>query len=76
MVDSRARLEYLASLDPDIALLQEVELPAWASDRWSVVAAPPSPWGSAILARPGLHVRSGEVDWEGGYRYGVLLATA
>jgi exonuclease III len=67
---------YLASMDPDVALLQEVELPSWAAERWSIVAAPSAPWGSAILARPGLPLHAGQVDWDGGFRQGVLLATA
>ena len=28
--------QYLVELDPDIALLQEVDPPAWTDDRWAV----------------------------------------
>jgi len=66
---------YLAALDPDIALLQEVTPPDWALERWSVVQPSTSPWGSAILARHGLELRPGPTDWHGGFEQGVLLAT-
>lgn len=66
---------YLSDLDPDIALLQEVTVPRWATERWSVVAPSPSPWGSVILARPDLRLRDGPIDWSGGFRQGILLAT-
>ena len=68
--------EYLAELDPDIALLQEATVPEWARERWSVVAPSRSQWGSAVIARPSLALLEGPVDWEGGYEQGVLLATA
>lgn len=51
-------------------------VPDWASERWSVVVPPPAPWGSAILAKPGLPVSAANIDWQGGFRQGVLLATA
>lgn len=46
----------LAAMDPDIALLQEAQPPAWVRQRWDVVKAPTRYWGSAILAKPALHV--------------------
>jgi exonuclease III len=66
---------YLASLEPDVALLQEVTPPDWAFERWSVVQPSASPWGSAIVARPELQLSGGQTDWEGGFIQGVLLAT-
>ena len=52
---------YLKDLDPDVALLQEVVIPAWAEGHWpSIVAArkyapvfgkPDVPWGSSILTK-------------------------
>ncbi len=67
---------YLAALDPDVALLQEAAPPAWARERWSIVSPSAAKWGSAVIARPQLNLTAGEVDWEGGYAEGVLLATA
>jgi exonuclease III len=67
---------YLAALDPDVALLQEATPPQWARERWSIVAPASARWGSAIIARPELRLTPGPVDMEGGFREGVLLATA
>jgi hypothetical protein len=67
---------YLAALDPHVALLQEARPPAWARERWSFVPPSSAGWGSMILARPSLKLTPGPVDWEGGFREGVLLATA
>jgi len=54
---------YLAALDPDIALLQEVVPPAWARDRWTIEARPLRDWGTAIVAKPGLKLqRTPETD--------------
>jgi endonuclease/exonuclease/phosphatase family metal-dependent hydrolase len=49
---------WLAAVDPDVALLQEVEPPDWARERWQVHALPHHFWASAIVARHGipLHV--------------------
>jgi endonuclease/exonuclease/phosphatase family metal-dependent hydrolase len=47
---------WIASLDPDIALLQETRPPEWACDRWIVETRPYQLFASAILARPGLKV--------------------
>ncbi len=48
---------YLAALDPDIALLQEVLPPAWARERWDIEMRPVRDWGTAIAAKPGLKLR-------------------
>jgi exonuclease III len=49
---------YLAALDPDIALLQEVLPPAWARERWDIDFRPIRQWGTAIVAKPALKLRS------------------
>jgi len=49
---------YLAALDPDIALLQEVLPPAWARERWDIDFRPIREWGTAIVAKPWLKLRS------------------
>jgi hypothetical protein len=47
--------QWLAESDPDVALLQEAVLPAWARDLWPVVVHAPKyltkRWGSAIVSR-------------------------
>lgn len=47
---------YLAALDPDIALLQEVNPPEWACQRWTIEMPPIRNWGSAIVVRKGLQL--------------------
>jgi exonuclease III len=49
--------QYLAELDPDIALLQEVDPPAWTDERWAIEARPVRGWGSAIAAKPDLKLK-------------------
>jgi len=53
--------QFVEKNDPDVALLQEAVVPAWAAERWPFVLGsrryPPKPnrpdvaWGSAIVAR-------------------------
>jgi hypothetical protein len=45
---------YLASLDPDTALVQEATPPPWCRDIWDIAIADVATWGSAVLAKPGL----------------------
>lgn len=60
MAHNRRAWEYLGELDPDVALLQEVnpsKAPGWVHEKWpDQVAWPPASWSwrSAILAKPGL----------------------
>lgn len=62
---------YLASLGPDIALVQEALPPVWAGDVWDinhVQTYPAQDWGSAVLIRKS----AGVTVWEGlsdGYRW-------
>ena len=68
---------YLAALDADIAFLQEVKPPAWASERWDIEMAPHKQWGSAILAKPGLGLTSYPDQTQGVLgHFGPYLATA
>jgi len=53
---------YLAALDPDLALLQEVRPPTWAQHHWGIVAGSFANWGSAIVYRRGLDVRAIETQ--------------
>ena len=49
---------YLAALDPDVALLQEVSPPEWAKQEWQIHyerAYRDRDWGSAVLVKDGLH---------------------
>lgn len=48
---------YLASLAPDIALVQEATPPPWCRDIWDIAMADVATWGSAVLAKPGLGLR-------------------
>lgn len=60
--------EYLAELDPDVALIQEATPPPWAGERWDIVMAEVKRWGSAILAKRELSLtaydRPAESIWE------------
>ena len=68
---------YLAALDPDIALLQEVKPPAWASERWDLEMGAYKHWGSAIVAKRGLGLTSAPGQREGVLgHFGSYLATA
>lgn len=51
---------YIAALDPDLAMLQEVrpQLPPWVYERWTVVRPQVKFFGSAILAKPDLRLAS------------------
>lgn len=63
MNHSRRSWDYLAVLDPDVALLlQEMNIaaqPSWARERWPDQVMWPTAswgWGSAILAKPELRL--------------------
>ena len=51
-----AAWHWIAALQPDVALLQEAHVPAWARDRWTVIADPQhdDDFGTVLLARPGV----------------------
>ena len=62
----------LETLNPDIALLQEVVIPEEVATDYSCLFAPRSPtlvWGSAILSRVG----ELELDWEDSSRGARLV---
>lgn len=49
---------YLRALDPDIALLQEVNPPEWAKKHWQIhhgAAYEKQKWGSAVAVKEGLY---------------------
>lgn len=68
---------WIAALDPDLALLQEVLPPAWASERWDVRVGPHEFFASALLARHRTDLRQASLP-SGGVleRFGSYLATA
>jgi hypothetical protein len=53
---------WLATLDADLALLQECVPPDWARERWTFVNLPFQFWASAIVAKPTLGLRPLELD--------------
>ncbi len=68
---------YLAALDADVAFLQEVKPPAWASERWDIDMAPHKHWGSAIVAKRELGLTSPPDRTLGVLgQFGAYLATA
>lgn len=68
---------WVAAVDPDLALLQEVRPPVWAPGRWDVEMGPFKWFASAVLARRGLGLRP-VAPPDGGVldRFGSYLATA
>ena len=62
---------YLAALDPDIALLQEVLPPTWARSKWDIEMRPVREWGTAIVAKPSLKLR-GSPDRNGDSATGAM----
>jgi hypothetical protein len=68
---------WLATLDPDLALLQECVPPDWARERWAIVNLPFQLWASAIVAKPELGLAPVGVDKASLLgRFGSYLATA
>ena len=77
---------YLRERDPDVALLQEATVPAWAEERWGSViheARRRGPkargWGSAVIAKDEGFERFApgeETPWLDRFRGGVVLARA
>jgi endonuclease/exonuclease/phosphatase family metal-dependent hydrolase len=59
---------YLASLGPDIALVQEATPPEWSGDIWERAMVDVTTWGSAVLAKGSLGLKPlalrPEVPWE------------
>lgn len=68
---------FLEALDPDIALLQEVDPPDWvaARDGWTLVPGRYEKWGSAILAKTGLNPTAFDGEPEGRLERVGYLAT-
>jgi hypothetical protein len=66
--------EYVASLDPDIALVQEAVVPGWAEDKWTVLRSPGSGWGSVILAKPRFNLREIDASTELNIKGGLVTA--
>ena len=77
---------YLRERDPDVALLQEATVPAWAEERWGSVihearrrGSKARGWGSAVIAKDeGFErfVPGEETPWLDRFRGGVVLARA
>jgi exonuclease III len=53
---------HLERLDPDVALLQEAAVPAWARDRWTVHSPSPDRWGSVVAAKTTLGLEPAQAD--------------
>src|SRR5690242_8688307 len=69
--------QWVAELNPDVALLQECIPPAWASARWRVVNRPFKWWTSAVVARRDLDLAEYVVPSGGPLdRLGSYLSTA
>lgn len=68
---------WVASMDPDLALLQEVRPPVWAPGRWDMEMGPFKWFASVVLSRRGLGLRPVTLP-DGGVldRFGSYLATA
>src|SRR5688572_512500 len=68
---------WIAALDPDVALLQEVRAPEWAADRWSLIVGPYTHFASAIVSKPAISIEAIAVPTGGTLdRFGSYLATA
>lgn len=69
---------YLEALDPDLALLQEVEPPGWASTRsdWTMVRGRFAQWGSVIVAKAPLRLTAYDGPLVGALDEWGYLATA
>ncbi len=68
---------WIASVDPDIAFLQETRPPTWAAGRWQIQTGHYEFFATALVSRPTLRLRpvvpvpGGTID-----RFGSYLATA
>lgn len=67
---------WIADVDADLSLLQEVIPPPWACERWTVLTGPFDYWASAVVAKPTLGLRGVSLDPESLLgRFGSYLAT-
>ena len=67
---------WLATLDPDVAMLQECVPPEWARDLWDTEVLPFTHWASAVVARHGLGMAPVPLDVTSLLgRFGSYLAT-
>ena len=65
--------DYLREMDFDVAAVQEVTVPPWATEHWIVVAPAVRFWGSALLARRGIDLQpSAEIGTTTLDRHGYL----
>jgi endonuclease/exonuclease/phosphatase family metal-dependent hydrolase len=68
---------WIASVDPDLAFLQETDPPTWARERWEVLSLPHSFWASALVGRRGITVHAATLPTGGVLeRARAYLATA
>ena len=68
---------WIAALDPDLAFLQEVRPPAWATERWGLLVGPHRYFASALLTRRGTDLRPVALPVGGALEgLGSYLATA
>lgn len=67
---------YLASLNPDVALVQEATPPSWVGDIWDVVIADVRRWGSAVLAKRHLGLTAVSAPTAGIWERDGYIATA